>query len=114
MGVQFHPEKSSTVGLQILQELRGAIKNAFVYEVTLTEESPQPYYTLAHQLIPAGTLVGTGQNIALLSDGKSEFHLRAPCRASWSNGSPQAEIRSIPMTPSLASSPKVLNAPSIP
>jgi biotin carboxyl carrier protein len=50
----------------------------FVYEVTLTEESPQPDYKLAHQLIPAGTLVGTGQNIALLSDGKSEFHLRAP------------------------------------
>lgn len=50
----------------------------FVYEVTLAEESPQPDYTLAHQLIPAGTLVGTGQNIALISDGKNEFHLRAP------------------------------------
>jgi pyruvate/2-oxoglutarate dehydrogenase complex dihydrolipoamide acyltransferase (E2) component len=50
----------------------------FVYEVTLAEESPQPSYKLAQQLVPPGTLVGTGQNIAVLSDGKSEFHLRAP------------------------------------
>ncbi|WP_130418884.1 biotin/lipoyl-containing protein [Edaphobacter modestus] len=50
----------------------------FVYEVMLAEESPQPSYKLAQQLVPAGTLVGTGQNIAILSDGKSEFHLRAP------------------------------------
>ena len=50
----------------------------FVYEVTLTEESPQPAYTLTQQLVPEGTLIGTGQNIAVLSDGKSDFHLRAP------------------------------------
>jgi hypothetical protein len=50
----------------------------FVYELVLAEETPQPQYTLAQQLVPAGTLVGTGQNIAVLSDGKSEFHLRAP------------------------------------
>jgi pyruvate/2-oxoglutarate dehydrogenase complex dihydrolipoamide acyltransferase (E2) component len=50
----------------------------FVYELMLAEESPQPSYKLAQQLVPAGTLVGTGQNIAVLSDGKSEFHLRAP------------------------------------
>lgn len=50
----------------------------FVYEVTLTEESPQPTYKLTQQLVPAGTLVGTGQNIAVLSDGRNEFHLRAP------------------------------------
>ena len=50
----------------------------FVYEVTLAEETPQPAYKLSQQLVPAGTLVGTGQNIAVLSDGRSEFHLRAP------------------------------------
>jgi pyruvate/2-oxoglutarate dehydrogenase complex dihydrolipoamide acyltransferase (E2) component len=50
----------------------------FVYEVELAEESPQPDYTLAQQLVPAGTLVGTGQNIAVITDGRSEFHLRAP------------------------------------
>jgi hypothetical protein len=50
----------------------------FVYEVTLAEETPQPAYKLTQQLVPAGTLVGTSQNIAVLTDGKSEFHLRAP------------------------------------
>lgn len=50
----------------------------FVYEVELAEESPQPDYKLAQQLVPAGTLVGTGQNIAVLTDGAHEFHLRAP------------------------------------
>jgi hypothetical protein len=50
----------------------------FVYEVTLAEETPQPTYKLSQQLVPAGTLVGTGQNIAVLSDGRSDFHLRAP------------------------------------
>jgi biotin carboxyl carrier protein len=50
----------------------------FVYEVELAEESPQPDYKLAQQLVPAGTLVGTGQNIAVITDGRSEFHLRAP------------------------------------
>lgn len=50
----------------------------FFYEVMLAEESPQPAYKLAQQLVPAGTLVGTGQNIAVLTDGAGEFHLRAP------------------------------------
>lgn len=50
----------------------------FVYELILAEESPQPAYTLAQQLVPAGTLVGTGQNIAVLTDGSNQFHLRAP------------------------------------
>ena len=50
----------------------------FVYELTLAEETPQPEYTLLQQLVPAGTLVGTGQNLAVLSDGSAEFHLRAP------------------------------------
>ncbi|WP_035349532.1 hypothetical protein [Edaphobacter aggregans] len=50
----------------------------FVYELTLAEETPQPEYTLVQQLVPEGTLVGTGQNLAVLSDGAAEFHLRAP------------------------------------
>jgi biotin carboxyl carrier protein len=50
----------------------------FVYELTLAEETPQPEYTLVQQLVPAGTLVGTGQNVAVLSNGAVEFHLRAP------------------------------------
>jgi pyruvate/2-oxoglutarate dehydrogenase complex dihydrolipoamide acyltransferase (E2) component len=49
----------------------------FVYELTLAEQTPQPDYTLVQQLVPAGTLVGTGQNLAVLSDGTAEFHLRA-------------------------------------
>jgi len=44
----------------------------------LAEETPQPSYKLSQQLVPAGTLVGTGQNIAVLTDGSNEFHLRAP------------------------------------
>jgi biotin carboxyl carrier protein len=62
----------------------------FVYELTLTEESPQPSYTLVQQLIPVGTLVGTGQNLAVLSDGTAEFHLRAPLQGlvvEWFAGS---------------------------
>ena len=50
----------------------------FVYELTLAEETPQPEYTMVQQLVPAGTMVGTGQNLAVLSDGGAEFHLRAP------------------------------------
>jgi len=50
----------------------------FVYELTLAEEAPQPKYTLVQQLVPAGTLVGTGQNVAVLSNGAAQFHLRAP------------------------------------
>jgi acetyl/propionyl-CoA carboxylase alpha subunit len=50
----------------------------FVYELTLIEEPTQPSYTLVQQLVPVGTLVGTGQNLAVLSDGAAEFHLRAP------------------------------------
>ncbi|HEY0163357.1 MAG TPA: hypothetical protein VGB69_11810, partial [Edaphobacter sp.] len=35
-------------------------------------------YTLLQQLVSVGTLVGTGQVLALLSDGTTEFHLHAP------------------------------------
>jgi hypothetical protein len=50
----------------------------FVYELTLIDESPQRAYTLVQQLVPVGTLIGTGQNVAVITDGTSEFHLRAP------------------------------------
>lgn len=50
----------------------------FVYELMVPEEVPQPAYTLTQQLVPAGTLVGTGQNLAVLTDGTNEFHLKAP------------------------------------
>jgi len=50
----------------------------FVYELELAEETPPREYKLAQQLVPPGTLVGTGQNIAVLTNGKDEFHLRAP------------------------------------
>jgi hypothetical protein len=50
----------------------------FVYELTLAEEEQQPEFTLLQQLVPAGTLVGTGQAVAVLSDGTMEYHLPAP------------------------------------
>lgn len=50
----------------------------FVYELMVPEEVPPAAYTLTQQLIPAGTLVGTGQNLAVLTDGMNQFHLKAP------------------------------------
>ncbi|MEO6804150.1 MAG: hypothetical protein ABI197_13000 [Granulicella sp.] len=48
----------------------------FLYELMLEEN--QPEYTLLQRLIPEGTVVGTGEAVALLSDGTTEFHLPAP------------------------------------
>jgi hypothetical protein len=48
----------------------------YLYELTLADD--QPEYTMLQQLVPAGTLVGTGQAVAVLSDGAMEFHLPAP------------------------------------
>ncbi len=48
----------------------------FLYELTLAAGEPE--YTVVQHLVPAGTLVGTGQAVAVLSDGKMEFHLQAP------------------------------------
>jgi predicted deacylase len=51
----------------------------FLYELMLAEGEPE--YTVLQHLVAAGTLVGTGQAIAVLSDGTSgslEFHLQAP------------------------------------
>lgn len=65
----------------------------FIYELMLADETPQPSYTLAQQLVSQGTLVGTGQNIAVLSNGKDEFYLRAPLQgliAEWLTSSGDA------------------------
>ena len=48
----------------------------FLYELMLDENEPE--YTVVQHLVPPGTLVGTGQAVAVLSDGKTEFRLPAP------------------------------------
>jgi hypothetical protein len=48
----------------------------FLYELTLAAGEPE--YTVLQHLVPPGTLVGTGQAVAVLSDGTMEFHLQAP------------------------------------
>jgi hypothetical protein len=48
----------------------------FLYELMLDENEPE--YTVVQHLVPPGTLVGTGQAVAVLSDGVMEFHLPAP------------------------------------
>ncbi len=51
----------------------------YMYELKLAAGEPQ--YTLLQQLVPAGTLVGTGQPVAILSGGtpiSMEYHLPAP------------------------------------
>src|SRR5258708_38214771 len=41
-------------------------------------DESEPEYTVLQHLVPPGTLVGTGQSVAVLSDGEMEFHLPAP------------------------------------
>jgi acetyl/propionyl-CoA carboxylase alpha subunit len=48
----------------------------FLYELTLAAGEPE--YTVVQHLVPPGTLVGTGQAVAVLSDGTMTFHLQAP------------------------------------
>ena len=48
----------------------------FIYELKL--HADEPSYTFVQQLAPAGSLVGTNQPVATLTDGKMEFHLPAP------------------------------------
>ena len=52
----------------------------FVYELTLAEaEDGAPRaYEFVQQLVPVGTLVGTGQAVATLTDGAMEFHVPTP------------------------------------
>jgi acetyl/propionyl-CoA carboxylase alpha subunit len=48
----------------------------FMYELTIAAEEPS--YTFVQQLVPAGSLVGTGQAVCTLTDGAMEFHVLAP------------------------------------
>jgi acetyl/propionyl-CoA carboxylase alpha subunit len=48
----------------------------FIYELTIAAEEPS--YTFVQQLVPAGSLVGTGQAVCTLTDGAMDFHVSAP------------------------------------
>jgi acetyl/propionyl-CoA carboxylase alpha subunit len=48
----------------------------FIYELTIAAEEPS--YTFVQQLVPVGSLVGTGQAVCTLTDGAMEFHVSAP------------------------------------
>ncbi|WP_433974240.1 biotin/lipoyl-containing protein [Tunturiibacter lichenicola] len=48
----------------------------FMYELKLGAEEPS--YTFVQQLVPQGSLVGTGQAVCTLTDGAMEFHVLAP------------------------------------
>ena len=48
----------------------------FVYELTIAEGVAPT--TFVQQMVPVGTLVGTGQAVATLTDGAMEFHVPAP------------------------------------
>jgi hypothetical protein len=48
----------------------------FMYELKIAAEEPS--YTFVQQLVPAGSLVETGQAICTLTDGAMEFHVLAP------------------------------------
>ncbi len=48
----------------------------FVYELKIAAGLPP--YTFVQQLVAIGTLVGTGQAVATLTDGAMEFHVPAP------------------------------------
>lgn len=48
----------------------------FIYELKIAADEPS--YTFVQQLVPAGSLVGTGQAVCTLTDGAMEFHVTAP------------------------------------
>ncbi len=48
----------------------------FIYELKIAAEEPS--YTFVQQLVPSGSLVGTGQPVCTLTDGTMEFHVPAP------------------------------------
>jgi pyruvate carboxylase len=48
----------------------------FLYELKIA--AGEPSYTFVQQLVPAGSLVGTGQAVCTLTDGAMEFHVPAP------------------------------------
>lgn len=48
----------------------------FMYELKIA--SDEPSYTFVQQLVPVGSLVGTGQAICTVTDGAMDFHVPAP------------------------------------
>ena len=48
----------------------------FMYELKIAADEPS--YTFVQQLVPAGSLVGTGQAVCTVTDGAMEFHVLAP------------------------------------
>jgi len=48
----------------------------FMYELKIA--AGEPSYTFVQQLVPVGSLVGTGQAVCTLTDGAMEFHVPAP------------------------------------
>ena len=48
----------------------------FMYELRIVAEEPS--YTFVQQLVPVGSLVGTGQAVCTVTDGTMEFHVPAP------------------------------------
>ena len=48
----------------------------FMYELKIA--AGEPSYTFVQQLVPAGSLVGTGQTVCTLTDGAMEFRVPAP------------------------------------
>ncbi len=48
----------------------------FLYELKIAAGEPER--TFVQQLVPAGSLVGTGQAVCTLTDGAMEWHVPAP------------------------------------
>ncbi len=48
----------------------------FMYELKVA--ASEPSYTFVQQLVPAGSLVGTGEAVCTVTDGAMEFHVPAP------------------------------------
>jgi len=48
----------------------------FLYELKLAGDEAS--YTFVQQLVPVGTLVGTGQAVGTVTDGAMEYHVPAP------------------------------------
>ena len=48
----------------------------FMYELKIA--AGEPSYTFVQQLVPVGSLVGTGQAVCTVTDGAMEFHVPCP------------------------------------
>ncbi len=50
----------------------------FLYELKLQDATKE--FTFVQQLVPVGSLVGTGQAVGTVTDGSMEFHVQAPAQ----------------------------------